>query len=107
VAEPLVRLETEDGVAGVVFSSPPVNALSHDFLGALDEALDAIPEGTRAVAVWSEVPRVFMAGADLDFLAHGERERQRELPEFRNHFACTVFCAFFACSSACAASGGM
>jgi enoyl-CoA hydratase/carnithine racemase len=73
-----VRVEVEDGVAGIVFSSPPVNALTHAFLGALDEALDSLPEGTHAIAVWSEVPRVFMAGADLDFLAHGDRERQRE-----------------------------
>jgi hypothetical protein len=35
---------------------------------------------------------------------HDERERQRELAEFGDHFSCSVFCA---CSTACAASGGM
>ena len=36
----------------------------------------------------------------------GQRERQRELSELGNHFT-TVFCAFCAASTACAASGGM
>jgi enoyl-CoA hydratase len=74
----LIRLETHDGVAHIIFSSPPVNELSHAFLGALDAALDAVPADARAVAVSSEVPRVFMAGGDISFLAHGDPERLRE-----------------------------
>ena len=35
-----------------------------------------------------------------------EREDQREMAELGGH-GFTVFCAFAACSSACAASGGM
>ncbi len=76
--ERLVRVEARDGAAHIIFCSPPVNALSHAFLSALDAALDSVPGDARAVAVSSEVPRVFMAGADLDFLAHGESDRLRE-----------------------------
>ncbi len=77
VSDELVRLEVHGAVTHVVFASPPVNALSHRFLDEFDAALDAIPETTRAVVVRSEVPRVFLAGADLDFLAHGDPEAFR------------------------------
>jgi enoyl-CoA hydratase/carnithine racemase len=78
VSDGLVRLEVQGAVTHVVFASPPVNALSHQFLDEFDAALDAIPETARAVVVRSEVPRVFLAGADLDFLAHGERKQHLE-----------------------------
>jgi enoyl-CoA hydratase/carnithine racemase len=71
-------VEAQDGVAHIIFSSPPVNELSHAFLRALDAVLDAAPADTRAVAVSSEVSRVFMAGGDISFLAHGELDRLRE-----------------------------
>ncbi len=77
VSDGLVRLEVQGAVTHVVFASPPVNALSHRFLDEFDAALDAIPGTTRAVVVRSEVPRVFLAGADLDFLAHGDAEAFR------------------------------
>lgn len=73
-----VRVESEGAVTHVIFDSPPVNELSHRFLETLEAALDSIPESTRAVVVRSEVERVFLAGADLDFLAHGELEQMRE-----------------------------
>jgi enoyl-CoA hydratase len=73
-----VRLETDGGVSEVVFASPPVNQLSHDFLDTFEATLDAIPDSTRVVIVRSEVPRVFLAGADLSFLVHGQPDRLRE-----------------------------
>lgn len=73
-----VRLEVQGGVSEVVFASPPVNQLSHHFLDTLETTLDSLPDSTRAVVVRSDVPRVFLAGADLSFLVHGEADRLRE-----------------------------
>jgi enoyl-CoA hydratase/carnithine racemase len=74
VTAPLVRLELYDSVAEIVFASPPVNALSHAFIAELNEAIDAIPADARAVALTSKAPRVFMAGADLNFMATGSAD---------------------------------
>lgn len=63
-----VRLEVRGEVAEIVFSCPPVNALSHEFVDDLNGAIDQIPRTTRAVAVTSDVERVFMAGADIAFM---------------------------------------
>jgi len=69
----VIRLELEPGgAAELAFASPPVNQLSHAFLGELERALDRLGPDTRALAVVSDVPRVFMAGADIDFLANGD-----------------------------------
>lgn len=77
VSQRLIHVEVDDGVAEIGFSSPPVNELSHTFLEQLNEALDSVPADTRALAVLSDVPRVFMAGGDIEFLARGGPAEQR------------------------------
>jgi enoyl-CoA hydratase/carnithine racemase len=79
--EPLIRVDHEEGVTRIAFASPPVNELSHAFLGALEDAVAAVPADVRAVAVVSDVDRVFMAGGDIAFMAGAELERQREYVE--------------------------
>jgi enoyl-CoA hydratase/carnithine racemase len=64
----LVRLEGAGRVAEIVLASPPVNSLSLDFLAELEAAVAGIPEEARAVLVRSEVPGIFLAGADIRFL---------------------------------------
>ena len=61
-----------------------------------------VPQGRRLFGTMT-VARNLLLGA----YRRRDREGKRELADFGNHFTCTVFCAFFACSSACAASGGM
>lgn len=78
MAERLIRAEHDGGVAEVILDSPPVNQLSHAFIEQLNEALDSLPEDTRALVVRSEVPEIFMAGGDIDFLANGPLEEQGE-----------------------------
>jgi enoyl-CoA hydratase/carnithine racemase len=74
----VIRLEVDPGgVAEVGFDSPPVNQLSHAFLDELGDALDSLKPDTRALAVVSDVPRVFLAGGDIDFLAKGSLAEQR------------------------------
>lgn len=64
-----VRLERRGNVAEIVFCSPPVNELSGELIADLDGALAAIPSSVRAVAVTSDVERVFMAGGDIAFMS--------------------------------------
>jgi enoyl-CoA hydratase/carnithine racemase len=72
----LVRLEARDEVAEIVLSSPPVNELSREFIDELNEAIDGVPPGTRAVALTSSVERVFMAGGDIAFMSRGSLAEQ-------------------------------
>jgi enoyl-CoA hydratase/carnithine racemase len=78
MSDPRVRLEVRGEVAEIVFSCPPVNALSHQFIDELNEAIDRIPPKTRAVAVTSDVERVFMAGADIAFMSGASLEEGGE-----------------------------
>jgi enoyl-CoA hydratase/carnithine racemase len=75
-ADRLIRAEVDGAVAEVVLSSPPVNQLSHRFLEELNGALDSLPPETRALVVSSDVPGIFMAGGDIDFLTNGDLEEQ-------------------------------
>jgi enoyl-CoA hydratase len=77
-AEAGVRLTVDEAVAELTFCRPPVNQLSRELLEDINRALDAIPDEARAVAVTSEVPRVFMAGGDIDFLRDGSTEELGE-----------------------------
>lgn len=77
-SERRVRVGVDDGLAELVFASPPVNQLSRAFLTDLNEALDTLDEGTRALVVWSDVPRVFMAGGDIEFLAGAGLDELRD-----------------------------
>jgi enoyl-CoA hydratase/carnithine racemase len=76
VTDPRVRLEHSGAVAEIVFSSPPVNSLSREFIAELNSAIDEIPTSSRAVAVTSAVKRIFMAGADIEFLRDGSLDDQ-------------------------------
>jgi enoyl-CoA hydratase/carnithine racemase len=78
VSDPRVRLQREGAVAEIVFSSPPVNELSREFIQDLNTAIDEIPPTTRAVAVTSSVERVFMAGGDIAFMSRASLEEQGE-----------------------------
>jgi enoyl-CoA hydratase len=68
----LVRVESSGRVAEIVLASPPVNSLSLDFLAELEAAVAGIPSGARALVLRSEVPRVFLAGADIRYLVESE-----------------------------------
>jgi enoyl-CoA hydratase/carnithine racemase len=78
MSDPRVRLEVRGEVAEIVFSCPPVNALSQQFIDEMNEAIDRIPPKTRAVAVTSDVERVFMAGADIAFMSGASLEEGGE-----------------------------
>jgi enoyl-CoA hydratase/carnithine racemase len=72
---PLVRLVRDGDVAEIVFDSPPVNQLSPAFVGELEQAIDGVGDA-RAVVIYSAVPRVFMAGGDIAFMANAPVEEQ-------------------------------
>jgi enoyl-CoA hydratase/carnithine racemase len=59
----------------IVLSRPPVNELSEELLDDLDDALDSVPERTRALVITSEVERVFMAGGDLRLMQSAPYDR--------------------------------
>jgi enoyl-CoA hydratase/carnithine racemase len=71
----LVRLERDGEVAEIVFEAPPVNQLSPAFVGQLEQAIDGVGDA-RAVVIYSTVPRVFMAGGDIAFMANAPIEDQ-------------------------------
>ena len=64
--EAIIELTQRDGVAVLILSSAPVNALSKRLMGALHSSLDAI-EGNRDIRVLHlrSALKVFCAGADL------------------------------------------
>lgn len=74
-ATSLVRSERAGDVAEIVFDAPPVNQLSPQFVDELEAAIGAA-EGARAVVLVSAVPRIFMAGGDIEFMAKAPVEDQ-------------------------------
>nr|HID57716.1 hypothetical protein [Desulfobacterales bacterium] len=66
----LVRLEKKEGVGEIIMNSPPANAMSKELLEQLSEIVDQIRDDreVRAVLLRSEVPKIFMAGADLKMM---------------------------------------
>jgi enoyl-CoA hydratase/carnithine racemase len=76
VSEPVVRLETADGVATITLDSPANrNALSRRLVGDLHAALDgaeaAVAAGDARSIVLTHTPPAFCAGADLKERASG------------------------------------
>lgn len=63
----LVSLQKDGPVAVVTFNRPPVNALSVQFLHEIDAAVQAVErdDEVRAVLFRSDIPGIFIAGADL------------------------------------------
>jgi enoyl-CoA hydratase/carnithine racemase len=84
---PLVRLAgaSAAGVAEIVLDAPPVNQLSAAFVTDLEAAI-AGARGARAVVVTSAVPRIFMAGGDIEFMARAPQAEQE--PYIRRLQAC-------------------
>lgn len=71
----LVRLERHGALAEIILDSPPVNELSPRFVEALERAVEQIGDA-RAVLIRSAVPRVFMAGGDISFMAQAPVREQ-------------------------------
>lgn len=63
----LVTVQKEDGLAVVTFKRPPVNALSVEFLHEIDAVVQDVErdDAVRAVLFRSDIPGIFIAGADL------------------------------------------
>jgi enoyl-CoA hydratase len=70
LAEPLVHQARSAGVLTLTMARPPVNALDHALVDALEEALDAAcADETVTVVHLRSACRVFCAGADLALMA--------------------------------------
>ena len=70
MTEQLVRTSSEDGIHTLMLARPDKrNAISDRLLAALEAALVAIPEGTRAVVLAGE-GKHFCAGLDLSEHQH-------------------------------------
>jgi enoyl-CoA hydratase len=71
VAEQLISLQRDGGVATVVMNRPPVNAIAPDLLEQFDAAFTELgaDDGVRVIVVTSAFPRYFMAGADIKMMA--------------------------------------
>jgi 2-(1,2-epoxy-1,2-dihydrophenyl)acetyl-CoA isomerase len=60
-----LRLESKDGIATITLDRPErLNALAHDMLDALVDALDAVKRGDDRVLVLTGEGKAFCAGAD-------------------------------------------
>jgi 3-hydroxyacyl-CoA dehydrogenase len=59
-----VTLTQQNDIAVIAMDSPPVNALGHALREAILTALNAIPEGTKAIILHG-TPRAFSGGADI------------------------------------------
>lgn len=68
MSDALVRLERDGDVAEIVFDAPPVNQLSPPFVDQLEAAIMGAATA-RAVVLTSTVPKIFMAGGDIEFMA--------------------------------------
>jgi enoyl-CoA hydratase/carnithine racemase len=67
----IVRLQWHGNVAEVVLDNPPVNALTQELLDQLRRSIAELSANARAVVVRSALPRVFVAGGDLNLIADG------------------------------------
>jgi enoyl-CoA hydratase/carnithine racemase len=64
----MIRTEHIDGVATVVLSRPPVNAIDPAFVSALNKALDEIERAEPTAVVIRSDQKCFCAGADLSLI---------------------------------------
>jgi enoyl-CoA hydratase/carnithine racemase len=81
VADALVRVRVDDGVAVLTLSNPPANCYSYDVMRALDAAiLDArMDESVHVIVLTGAGEKFFCAGADI-------RTLQSVTPEFKYAF---------------------
>lgn len=78
---------TAEGVAKVVFSRPPVNAVSisvYEDLGNLCDAIEANPKIRVAVLTAPKEARAWCGGADVNDFVGMTREKRKERYEFIN-----------------------
>jgi enoyl-CoA hydratase/3-hydroxyacyl-CoA dehydrogenase len=63
----LVKYSVQNNVAVLTFNSPPVNALSDEFVAALKQNIERAygDDKVKAVVLSSGVPKFFIAGADI------------------------------------------
>ena len=91
MSEPVVY-EKKNGVGHIILNSPPANAMSPELMAKLDEIAGeagADPE-CRAVLIRSSVEKIFMAGADIKFMASLQEKEE----EFRQYIktAQEIYC---------------
>jgi len=72
----LVSVEKKNGVAHIIFNSPPANAMSVALMRQLGETVEKIATdpSSRAVVIRSAVNKMFMAGADLKYFKELKEE---------------------------------
>ena len=73
-----VTLEMKDDVAVIVMDDGKVNAVSHDLLEGLEDALDKAETEAKAVLLAGR-PGVFSGGFDLAVVKSGDSEKIKEL----------------------------
>lgn len=61
----MISVSQADGVATILMSRPPVNAIDHAFIAALNGALDKIDRDKPTAVVIRSDQKCFSAGADL------------------------------------------
>jgi enoyl-CoA hydratase len=71
-----LRVERQGRAHVVVLAGPPVNALTEELIAALEQVVEQAHGEARALAIVSDVPRVFMAGADIALLSDGTLSQQ-------------------------------
>lgn len=79
-----IGFEAEDRVGHLVLNRPPANSYDHDFMRALDRALDAAAadEEVRVVIVRSALGRFFSAGADIKAFSESTSEQNVAMIRF-------------------------
>jgi enoyl-CoA hydratase/carnithine racemase len=81
MAEALVGLERDDGVAVLTLSAPPANTYSYDMMRELDAAIleCRMDESVQVIVLRGAGEKFFCAGADIRMLAAAE-------PRFKYYF---------------------
>ena len=66
-----LSISTEDGVTFLNINRPPVNALGHQLLDEIGQAMDVLANDpkTKVIIFASAIPNVFIAGVDLKEMA--------------------------------------
>lgn len=88
MSEPLVLVNTEEGISTVTINRPQkLNALNGDVLAALVDALNGLRDATRVVIVTGAGDRAFCGGADVHVMKQLDQASARQFIT-RVHEAC-------------------
>jgi enoyl-CoA hydratase/3-hydroxyacyl-CoA dehydrogenase len=81
-----VKLETRDDVAIAWLANPPMNAIAPQVIEDLGKVWERVKDAdqVRAMVVYSSLPVVFSAGADIKAFTQADPEQGREVSE-RGH----------------------